>query len=449
MFNSSNFLESYDLTDVGLIFKDTLNRRVQGMNVCKYNDLGIEANIIWVLLEGDEKIVLDFANATDANSALTILKKALDQLTPNCELGATPPPPAASLNILEVTVDEYKTLASDSECTETLIADLVQWYDVTDVSGVFGEGAGSVYRVLALHPNDTLPHGFNITTKKWCITDFVGNKLEFAFLNNGLHTTINNSKIIGGGENIFVCNKSTIDVEKSEYIIAENSTANIRSCTRIFLRNCNELKIEKSEFCHLDGIIGDYSGYIFSNVTIDKSDTIGKNGYETISKSEPLIAYIQLINQQLDTGVSGEYRLQNIFTDSNAEFNFIVPANYVGELKVKDWYSASLLFVIQPQHSGLTITFKYDKNVGRFYLHIPYSLGEKSDYSKVTIASNGQTAFANALNFIPTNPTKSRMFLNGQKQHYGVDYTIANKDITWVDVAYSLETDDVLEIYYE
>ena len=83
MFNSSNFLAAYNSTDIGLVFKNTLGKRVQGINVCKYNDLGIESNIIWVLLEGEEKIVLEFATTIDANSALTILKTALDSLQPN------------------------------------------------------------------------------------------------------------------------------------------------------------------------------------------------------------------------------------------------------------------------------------------------------------------------------------------------------------------------------
>lgn len=46
----------------------------------------------------------------------------------------------------------------------------------------------------------------------------------------------------------------------------------------------------------------------------------------------------------------------------------------------------------------------------------------------------------------PTNPGKSRFFVNGQKQRYAVDYQINGPVLTWQ--GYALKSDWTIEVYY-
>lgn len=463
MFSSATFISTYVPTDLGLVFVNTIGRRVRGINVCKYNDSGIDGNTIWVLLEGNEKIILDFATTLDANSALTLLRNAFDTLTPNCELGATPPPPAGTLSILSTTVAGYNILKAASQLTSFGPADVVQWYDVTDTGGVFGEGAGAVFRVLALKADDALPHGFNLTSKKWGTLDFAGNKFKNTFLNsysgNTNLSTINSATVDvsnGVGTSIIATNGATISVGKNaaQYIIADGGTTiSVDLCSNMFFRNCDRILVENSSNCYFDGLSSiDLTGHswIFSYVSIDKSDTIGKLGYESCdAPKDPLLAYIDEVYQKV-TNPAGIYDviIRNPIPQANAEFNFIIPSNFTGAIRIKDYTTSSVLFTITAAHAGLTITFKFDKVTGLFYLHVPYGSNGVPGYYTCTPTA-GQLTFASVLAFVPSAAAKSRLFLNGQKQFYGVDYSISGTTLLWVDVAYSLEITDVLELYYE
>lgn len=69
------------------------------------------------------------------------------------------------------------------------------------------------------------------------------------------------------------------------------------------------------------------------------------------------------------------------------------------------------------------------------------------DKQTLTINSNGQTIFA-LTNAVPL-PDKSLLFLNGQKQTFGIDYNINNvtPQLNWLG-AVLLRTTFILEIYY-
>lgn len=64
----------------------------------------------------------------------------------------------------------------------------------------------------------------------------------------------------------------------------------------------------------------------------------------------------------------------------------------------------------------------------------------------LSITVNGQTVFA--LSTIPENVNISILTVNGQKQTYGVDYTIAGTVLTWLNTSFTLSTSDRMEIYY-
>jgi hypothetical protein len=70
----------------------------------------------------------------------------------------------------------------------------------------------------------------------------------------------------------------------------------------------------------------------------------------------------------------------------------------------------------------------------------------------ITISSDGQTLFPDALSGSPLDPATVQAWLNGSKLQYGVDYTVGgpplNRDITYLTSFPSLITSDVLEVFY-
>lgn len=72
------------------------------------------------------------------------------------------------------------------------------------------------------------------------------------------------------------------------------------------------------------------------------------------------------------------------------------------------------------------------------------TVGGEVGYQYFAIASNGQTVFD--LPYAIPSPDKSRLYLNGQKQVYGVDYVVNASVLNYSGVA--LVTTDYLEIYW-
>jgi hypothetical protein len=70
--------------------------------------------------------------------------------------------------------------------------------------------------------------------------------------------------------------------------------------------------------------------------------------------------------------------------------------------------------------------------------------GDAGDTRELLAIADGQTVFTLAA--IPTLPQLSRLFLNGVKATYAIDYTINSAQLTWLGVA--LANDDELEIFY-
>ena len=64
----------------------------------------------------------------------------------------------------------------------------------------------------------------------------------------------------------------------------------------------------------------------------------------------------------------------------------------------------------------------------------------------LTITVNNQTVFN--LSMTPENVNLTQLMINGQKQTYGIDYTIAGTVLTWLNTSFRLATTDRMEIYY-
>jgi hypothetical protein len=75
---------------------------------------------------------------------------------------------------------------------------------------------------------------------------------------------------------------------------------------------------------------------------------------------------------------------------------------------------------------------------------VNYEVSETKDI--LPILSAGQSSFF--LSYSPTTPQMSKLFFNGQKVRYGVDYNITNgNQVVWLG-AQVLDVIDELEIYY-
>ena len=106
--------------------------------------------------------------------------------------------------------------------------------------------------------------------------------------------------------------------------------------------------------------------------------------------------------------------------------------------------------------SGLTdTTITAPINSGDTLTHVG---GSWVNLSKVnmyfTASSDGQTYFPLQLPSQPLLPTKSEMWVNGQKQRYGIsyDYVLSggtNQDFIWLNNNFELSTTDELNIKYE
>jgi hypothetical protein len=57
-----------------------------------------------------------------------------------------------------------------------------------------------------------------------------------------------------------------------------------------------------------------------------------------------------------------------------------------------------------------------------------------------------QTVFT--LSGAPATPNDTSMFVNTAKYIYGVDYTVAVNQLTWLDVEFTLDTSDTVEIIW-
>jgi hypothetical protein len=64
----------------------------------------------------------------------------------------------------------------------------------------------------------------------------------------------------------------------------------------------------------------------------------------------------------------------------------------------------------------------------------------------IAISTNGQTSIT--LGSSPSKGSAVEMFVNGNKENYGADYTVSGLTVTWISTDFSLQTTDVVEFWY-
>lgn len=455
MYNSQTFIATYNSTDTALVFLDTQGRRVQGINLCKYQDSGVSENIVWILLEGSITIELEFSTTNDAQIAQTIIANTIDLLHPNCEIssGGGNDNPIVPISI---TLVNYQELVS----TNNVVA--FQWYDIIDVNNQLGRGIQEVYRVFSLTTNDSNPKGIVLETNDkviidtihLLITDEIDNNINSSKLNKGTLSltnsntifSINNSAIIANGCNQIYSNNSTLNLTSSNNVTAINSSLTGSNIQNVVLQG---VTINMTSF----------PDKVLRDVQIDQSNSIGKEGIDWIDLSSMLSStiYLSYINRNhlylKNTLVQDSIiYLRNISQGVNAEFILHIPStvNLGGfTITVKDYNTNSILDIITTNNLGTFLSYKWDiSNLSFITLNGNSQVnGEKRDL--ITVITNGQTSFINALSYTSIFPNNSLLIINGQVQIYGVDYTISNRKLTWISTDFSLKTTDKIYLIYE
>lgn len=84
-FSLTNFLTPYASTDKILILKNRDNKKVGGINVCRYIKSMTEGKELWIILP-EGRIVLDFPSESEAKSALVTFTTAIEALIFNCAM---------------------------------------------------------------------------------------------------------------------------------------------------------------------------------------------------------------------------------------------------------------------------------------------------------------------------------------------------------------------------
>ena len=461
--NPNNFIANYDAGDSAIVFQVQVGsgavRRDKVINVCKYLDSGILNSTIWVLLEGGTKIEYVFDNDIDATLAMSNFRSALDTLQVNCALsGGTPiPAPYTILDInLEGPVGSYVALMSNS----SLVA--LQWYDVNDVNGTLGRGAGQVYRLLTMKTNDNKPQGILLSTNEKVIIDVTNLQLADVIEAQGSLISLNKSRITlqptdSGSEYIYANNKSSVLSLDSTYIFADRSTLDVRTCTNIKAFNSNVVLFSSSNCIFEDLGITPTLNLIpygeFSDIIMNQTGSIGKVGRGSIDMSSlssiTLYAYQTFTYQTLKNTLVANcvITLDNVCDKANAEFTLYVdPAAVFGTKKIdiKNRAGATLV-TINDGYTGQELKFVFDKTTTQFVF---LSSNQGKSFNKVFIVTNGATTFT--LDNTPKFPELSELVINGQVQMYGAseDYTIADKTLTWNNKDFTLATTDKMFITY-
>ena len=459
------FIAAYSSTDVAIVLQTRNNtgddpRRVKGFNVCKYLDSGIDGSTIWILLEGGEKLSFSFDNSMLANIAMNNFRAAIDTLSANCAVnGGTPIPEATVISLpLEGAIGSYKALVT----ANTVVP--LQWYDIRDENGVLGKGTFRVFRCLATSTDDGKPQGVildagsdNENNEK-VIIDVIGLKLAEDINPGPSYYSTNKSIIVPTGTNsyLYASNNSSLTAQDCSYISVDHSIVSVNTCNNIKAFN-SSIKLVGCQNCVFDGVTADLSAAgNFNDIVVNKSDSKGKVGEETISfpvlLNTTLSAYQSSSRQTLEGTLiaNGTVTLANSIKQANAEFTLIIDAAAVLNgyaIAVKDSTSGNTLTTLNSSYLGKEVIFVYDVVTDNFYLKP--SSGSNEKRTAVTVIVDSQVNFTNVLDFIPQYPDLSELVINSCVQNYGVDYTISNRNLTWTSTDFNLKTTDQIFIIYK
>jgi hypothetical protein len=442
-FSAATFIVPYVSTDKVIRFKTTDGQIVGGFNVCVFDSLATAENEMWVQFDGGEKIILLFTSSTEAATATLNLRAVIDVLFVNCELVVPGPGPIPTV------VPRTKAQFDIDRLGSALVPNTV--YTVTDTLNAFTLPAPGVFIIIVDKADGSIFRGINTIDSSLVSLNFATNKVA------SYHDTVNQNIIHGGVEtflttgpvdHVFGLN-STIIADTCSKMMVMNSIVTVSNSVDVHIDSCTALTLNNVQRSRFHGVTGDQSAYAFMDCVIDsRVDKAGKPGIETVSSinGEVIRPFINLATQLVPMlAASISKTLDTSLTTIRHEIVYQVPTAGLGvgkTLTIRD-ASSTILLIISDKHKGSIIRFAYNLTTNLFEL---YEEPFVRVPSPVVVGINGQTSFISALSYVPSDVTKTELYVNGKEQIYGVDYTTSGTTLTWISTDFNLETTDILTI---
>lgn len=444
-FNSSNFLVPYAPNDKVLQFRNSFNLIVGGVNVCSISSITCKEDTVQIDVDLISiKYELKFSTDVEAKNATQILQTALNALLPNCAIGISLPP--APTTQLVRTYLQFKTEAIANNLSINTV------YQVTTTNDELSLGNSYVFYVTPQYEGQKQFGNCEAVNGDILEIDINTNNVVSRHI-DPLAIKEFDSSVIYSGTNLNLdiknSNLSLTDVTYSSFI---NTTGSFNNCTNLVVENCNGLDLANVTNSEFYNITGDYTSYTFSNIKVDpRIPFAGK--VEIFTGANSNITYTAFIDPQniiIPTLTSDRiWNINNPFSTVNAAFYFHVPSGGIGsgvKLTIRDGNTLNTITEITSQFAGSVVQISYDVSTNEWKL---ISQFRNSFTNNITVSFNGQTTFTNIANHPIIEPTKTSLFVNGQRQEYGLDYVITGTTLTWVSPSFSLEITDKITLQIE
>lgn len=454
MFNPSSFIGVYSSTDKVIKILDTLSNIVNVINICKYQKSSVVNNFLNIFMDDNiNAIQITFNSNADALTAITNLKNAINTLKPNCKSTIIILPVPTS--VISLTYLAFKTLSLSNSLVE------LQWYDVSDTTSLL-MNTNNIYRVQVINTNDGFVSGKIISENTSIKIDLNLDKINYYHNGDYNNLVINsdmNNIILTNCTNCIITNQSQVNLTDCNNIYVDNQSS-------VVLTNCNQIRITNNSNidltdCNNINIDNQNPGAmisgIYTNINIDRSSSIGKNGKTIISaittNSKILNSYIDNIDIEVNfDSVSNTIQtlsIRNHFPQTQSIFRIkmsltstsLTPNSNI--IKIYDNSTSELLYIIQQNEAYNDCIISYNNNTNKY--EFTGFIRKKSQLGKSYIPSfiDGQTVFEfTSILYIPvTQPTEIEMYINGMKQVYGIDYYYNSTlgQLIYTNLSYPLE----------
>ncbi len=442
-FSAATFIVPYVNTDKVIRFQTTDSQIVGGFNVCVFDSLATAENEMWVQFDGGEKIILNFTSSVETTTATLNLRAVIDILFVNCELVVPGPGPTPTI------VPRTKAQFDIDRAGSALIPNTV--YTVTDTLNAFTLPTPGVFVLIVDKADAHILRGINTIDGSLVHLNFATNKVASyvdTVNQNIIHGGVETFLTTGMVDHVFGLN-STIIANTCSKMMVMNSIVTISNSTDVHIDSCTGLTLNNVLRSRFHGVTGDQSAYAFTDCVIDsRIDKAGKPGEEMVSAidGETIKPFINLATQVVPPLASSISKiLDTSLMTVRHEIVYLIPTAGLGagkQLTIKD-SALTPLIIISDKHKGSIIRFLYNLSTNKFEL---YEEPFVRVPSPVIVGINGQTSFIGALPYIPSDVTKTELYINGKEQVYGVDFTTSGTTLTWISTDFSLETTDILTL---
>lgn len=470
-YNPSTFIRTYSTTDRIIQIENEFGIKSFSINICNYQkSLVQDKNLILYFEESDatKKFILEFANSSDSLLGEIAISNAINTLKPNCLPVLNPTNPVTTP--VPITYLQYQTLRTANNLVP------LQYYDVTDSTNLLGLGT-VVYRVLAKTNNDKFPQGI-ITSQSeiFVIIDTVNsifkerkNLIRNISLNGDstiVEPTFNNTNLI--------LHESSGTFNNSNYIVSKKSINNtLTDCNNVELNNVSNLIVSTLSNVQIKDITSINLQTLFpgglSDVSINKTTSIGKEGFANwyVDSSQTDLtfsAYKDKVNLSIEVGdlplgtsFTSNIYFKNLITVANSifrvKFNFVNTTDDLVIINLKDFTSNTTFFTGKfSTIQNKTFECRWNLDLQIYELLDVLDKKPRIEKKEIFTPTNGQTIFNLKYGTYETvvypeiNANLLEMFVNGQKQTMGLDYTFTSPNVvTFQNRGFTLSTSDEVE----